>query len=187
MTSTTARRRVTTSSTAPSTPRLRLGPTGADRTVLDGGWWPRSTDPVAEIPGLVLAIDDRHGPISRLILSAAGWDDQPQRIGLAGGRLLRLGYFTSQPADLLTAICADGGRVDLLVVPPDTAEDTAEAAMTIAATVDNAVRAQDIVLSAGTPTPSAAEGGHAVTRIARRVRDALPTPATPTSRRGDSR
>jgi hypothetical protein len=27
--------------------RLRLEPTGSARTLLDGGWWPRSADPVA--------------------------------------------------------------------------------------------------------------------------------------------
>jgi len=35
------------SSTPPTTPRLRLESTGASRTLLDGGWWPRSSDPVA--------------------------------------------------------------------------------------------------------------------------------------------
>jgi hypothetical protein len=51
---------------------------------LDGGSWPRSTDPVAELPGLVLAIDHLRGPVRQLILNAQGWDSHPRRLGVAG-------------------------------------------------------------------------------------------------------
>jgi hypothetical protein len=147
MPTTTAVNRLTVHSpTAPSTPRLRMEPTGSRRTLLDGGWWPRSTDPVAELPGLVLAIDKLRGPVIRLVLSAADWDGHPRRLGL-DDRVLRLGYFASQPIGLLTALCDNGDRVDLLIVPPDTASDAAEAAMTIAATTSNLVHAQDILLA----------------------------------------
>ena len=40
-----------------SVPRLRLVPVPSRRTLLGGGWWPRSADPVAELPGLIRAID----------------------------------------------------------------------------------------------------------------------------------
>jgi hypothetical protein len=148
MTLTAADRRATTTSpTAPSTPRLRLDATGDRRTLLDGGWWPRSTDPVAELPGLVLAIDELHGPVSRLILSAEGWDSHPRRLSL-DGRILRLGYFTSQSPSLLTALCRDG-RVDLLVVPPETADAAADAAMALAVSSGNRVHAPQILLTTG--------------------------------------
>jgi hypothetical protein len=130
--------------------------TGSRHTLLDGGWWPRTTDPVAELPGLVLAIDNLRGPVTRLVLSAAGWDTHPRRLGVAG-RVLRLGYFASQPISLLTALCANGARVDLLVVAPHTTAATALAAMTLAATTDNLVHAQQILLAASTPTPLAGE------------------------------
>jgi len=139
-------RTITVSPTPPSTPRLRLEATGARRTLLDGGWWPRSTDPVAELPGLVLAIDARRGPVTRLILAAGDWDSHPRLLNVAG-RILRLGYFVSQPAGLLTAVCGKRDRVDLLVVPPDTDADTADAAILLAATVGNLIHAQDILLS----------------------------------------
>jgi hypothetical protein len=133
---------------APSTSRLRLGPTGARRTLLDGGWWPRSTDPVAELPGLVLAIDALRGPVTRLVLSTDGWDVHPRRLDVAG-RVLRLSYFTSQPAALLTALCGDTGeRVDLLVVAPEAEARAADAAMMLAATASNLVHAQDIFAAA---------------------------------------
>ncbi|MEU2610187.1 DUF5994 family protein [Micromonospora sp. NPDC007271] len=128
----------------PSAPRLRIGPTRSARTLLDGGWWPRSTDPLAELPGLVLAIDLLHGPIVRLLLNTETWDGNPRRL-IVGGRELRLGYFTSQPASLLTAICLNEDRVDLLVVPPGTPVDLAEAAMARAATAGNTVQTPQLL------------------------------------------
>jgi Family of unknown function (DUF5994) len=175
MSATSAVDRMTTiSSTPPSTPRLRMEATGSHRTLLDGAWWPRSTDPVAELPGLVLALDKVRGPVTRLVLAAAGWDAHPRRLSIAG-RVLRLGYFSSQPVSLLTAICGND-RIDLLVVPADTAAGTADAAMVLAATAGNRVHAQDIVLAASAPTAQFPGG------IAEDAEDArvavTPTPAT---------
>ncbi|MGX7674364.1 DUF5994 family protein [Plantactinospora sp. DSM 117369] len=133
-----------------------MEPTGSRRTLLDGGWWPRSTDPVAELPGLVLAIDKLRGPVTRLVLAADGWDTHPRRLGLAD-RVLRLGYFSSQPISLITALCANGDRVDLLIVPPETASDTADAAMVLAAVTSNKVHPQHILLAVTTSTPAAVD------------------------------
>jgi len=144
----TVRRVTAVPVSAPQAPRLRMEPTGSRRTRLDGGWWPRSTDPVAELPGLVLAIDKLRGPVTRLVLSVEGWDDHPRRLAVAG-RVLRLGYFTSQPTALLTALCDNGDRVDLLVIPPNTEAGTADAAMVLAATTSNVRHAQLIVTTAG--------------------------------------
>jgi len=139
-----SRRFTAAATTPPSTPRLRLEPTGSRRSLLDGGWWPRSTDPVAELPGLVLAIDALRGPVTRLLLSASGWDSRPRRLQVAE-RILRLGYFTSQPTSLLTALCDNGDRVDLLIVAPGTEPATADAAMLTAATTGNRVHPQHIL------------------------------------------
>ena len=100
-------------------PHLRLEPTRSRRTVLDGCWWPATTDPAAELPSLVRAIDDLHGPVRRLMLSAAGWSRRPHDIDV-DDRVVSLGYFSDQPASLLTASCADGDSVELMVVPPAT-------------------------------------------------------------------
>lgn len=157
MSATTAAERMTIISlTPPSTPRLRMEATGSRRTLLDGAWWPRSTDPVAELPGLVLALDKLRGPVTRLVLAATGWDPHPRRLGIAG-RVLRLGYFTSQPVSLLTAICGND-RIDLLVVPADTAAGTADAAMILAATTTNLVHAQHILLTVGPPATGPIDG-----------------------------
>ena len=142
---TTGRRTIIYPPLPPSTPRLRLGSSRSRHTLVDGGWWPRSVDPVAELPGLVLAIEHLHGAVTQLILHADDWDRQPRRIGMAG-RVLRLAYYTSQPTGLVTALCGrNGNQVDLLIVPPGTDHGTADAAMALAATPDNQVHAQHIV------------------------------------------
>lgn len=128
-------------------PRLRLGRMDSGRTLLDGAWWPRSTDPAAEIPELVLAIDGLRGRITRLALHSTDWKPHPHRLPI-DGRILRLGFFASQPSCLLTARCDDGGRVDLLVVPPDTTDWIADAAMELAATTTNRIHANRLLEAA---------------------------------------
>jgi hypothetical protein len=104
----------------PSAPptRLRLDPERVHHTQLDGCWWPCSADPSVELPGLVRAVEKSRGPVIRLQLSAAGWSRRPHGLDLAG-RAVTLGYFSDQPATLLTAALADGGCVNLQVVPPE--------------------------------------------------------------------
>jgi hypothetical protein len=51
--------------------RLLLQPDQAGPTLLDGGWWPRSDDPGTELPGLILALDKGHDPITRVLLHAS--------------------------------------------------------------------------------------------------------------------
>jgi hypothetical protein len=106
---------------------------------LDGGWWPRSTDPVTELPGLVLALDivlDGRDRVVHVILARAGWDSRPPRLAVVD-RVISLAWGASQPLGLLTANGDDGARIDLLVVPSDTDARSAEAAMTVAADPTN--------------------------------------------------
>jgi Family of unknown function (DUF5994) len=130
--------------TPPSALRLRLQPDRSAYTLLDGGWWPRSADPAAELPGLILALDERHGPsnpITRIMLGMAGWNSSwPRRLRVedpSGPRVLRLGWFDNMPTGLLTATYRNGQRTDLLTIPPDSSEQDAQAAMEQAAQVGN--------------------------------------------------
>ena len=181
MTTAMSRSIIATATTPPSTPRLRLEPTGSRRSLLDGGWWPRSADPVAELPGLVLAIDALRGPVTRLLLSASGWDSRPRRLQVAD-RVLRLGYFTSQPASLLTALCDNGDRVDLLIVAPDTEPGLADAAMITAAATGNRVHAEHILATLPHPDhPShAREGGGQLTSSPQAEPSRILQPLAPT-------
>jgi hypothetical protein len=122
---------------SPVAPRLLLQPDQSILTLLDGGWWPRSADPAAELPGLILALDERLGRTMRLMLGSADWN-APRPRGLqvdsaAGGRVVRLGWFATMPAGLLTAFSANGRRTDLVTIPSHTSEQDAVAAMERAA------------------------------------------------------
>jgi hypothetical protein len=161
----------------PAKPRLVLQPDHAAPAPLDGGWWPRSADPAAELPGLILALDKLHGRVTRVMLGAADWNaSRPRRlqVGGAGSRVVRLGWFATMPAGLLTAIFASGQRTDLVTIPPHTREQDAVAAMRQAAQAGNREHAPAILAgitaAAGTTAPKEAgsmqlgvwewEGGH---------------------------
>ncbi|MEU9870462.1 DUF5994 family protein [Actinomadura sp. NPDC048021] len=133
----------------PPAPRLALQPSaplmrhrsGRGRALLDGAWWPRSADPVAELPALLLALR-AHGPpgdrqpISHVLLRAADWHTHPRRLLVNGPddtREVLLSWFDNLPAGLLTAIYADGRRIDLLTVPAATGHTAAQAALDKAA------------------------------------------------------
>lgn len=168
----TTERRTTISLSAPSAPRLHVQPNrspGSTATLLDGGWWPRSADPVAELPGLILALQARNsaeerGAITHVLLPVADWDSHPRRIrvdGPAGTRVVRLSWFDTLPAGLLTALCADGRRVDLLTVPPHTEERAAAAAMELAAHPDSFLHTTELLSAITTPTTAPTTAGSA--------------------------
>jgi Family of unknown function (DUF5994) len=139
----------------PAEPRLVLRHGHAGTGPLDGGWWPRSADPAAELPGLILALDKLHGHVTRVMLGAAGWNaSRPRRLQVDGtGRVVRLGWFASMPAGLLTAIFASGQRADLATIPPHASDQDAATAMEQAAQAGNRERAPAI-LAAITTAPN---------------------------------
>jgi hypothetical protein len=148
-------------SPTPVKSRLLLQRDDAGPAPLDGGWWPRSDDPAAELPGLILDLDKLHGRITRVLLGTAGWNaSRPSRLRVdgAGGRVVRLGWFASMPAGLLTAISAGDQRTDLVTIPPQTSERDAVAAMEQAARAGNREHAP-VILAAITAAGSPAAGG----------------------------
>ncbi|GAA2881035.1 hypothetical protein Acy02nite_20960 [Actinoplanes cyaneus] len=114
--------------------RLRLDPHPGRTTILDGAWWPRSTDAVAELPRLVEALAGQRGDITHVLLNSTDWDLPHPRRADAGTRSVRLGWYTSQPPGLITVISGFGaGRFDLLVVPPGTSQASADTVSAAAA------------------------------------------------------
>jgi hypothetical protein len=99
---------------SPGPPLVRFEPVRFHHTMFDGRWWPRSGDPAVELRALVPLLDRINGPVTRLLLSAVGWATRPHDI-VVGDRTVSLGYFSDQPPAMLTAICANGGTVALLV------------------------------------------------------------------------
>jgi hypothetical protein len=171
MTTITDIQRATIVAAPPSSPpRLHLAPVRAGRAVLDGGWWPRSWDPVAELPGLILDLDASFGPIHQVLLNIDAWDRRFRRLAV-GSRVVRMGWFTSLDPALLIATTERGDQIDLLVVPPGAAPATARAAMARAADPADTTHAPAIlaIMPAGLiappddDTPASVwdnEGGH---------------------------
>ena len=180
MSTTTTPRGTVAASSRPSTPRITLAPARAGRAVLDGGWWPRTWDPVAEFPGLVLALSDRYGQIRYLMVNNRTWDRSFRRLAV-GTAVIRTGWFASLDPALLIATTDTGDQLDILVVPPHTAASAAERAMAAAADPADTRRAADILATLTAPAtasdpradpePNAVwdnEGGHIPTSRAHR-------------------
>ena len=154
---------MSTTTTGPPTalrspPRLTLAPTRADRAVLDGGWWPRSWDADAEVPGLVEALSARYGPIRHVMLSSATWGGGSRRLAV-GDRTVRMGWFASQDAALAIAITDRDDQIDLLVLPADRPGAAAEQAMTAAADPADAGHAADLLATLPAAPAQAAGAG----------------------------
>lgn len=84
------------------------------------------------------------------------WSTAKRKPAFIGGasRAVPLDWFPGQPAGLLTAFCGDN-HVDLLVVPPGTAEAHAVGAMDLAAQAVNLIRVPDILAALTSPAQSA--------------------------------
>jgi hypothetical protein len=115
----------------PTAVRLYLRPMDAGPgPTLDGGWWPRSRDPVGELGLLIPLLNRWRDRVRALSLSVGGWDAHPIRLTCEDCpvALNWLGFYH----DLLIATCVDNRQVRLLVVPLDTSGPIADDAMTIA-------------------------------------------------------
>jgi hypothetical protein len=143
---------------------------------------------VAELPGLVLALAARYGPIRQVMLTSTAWDSRFRRLAVGadvGAGVVRMGWFATMDPALLIATTERSDQIDLLVVPPPTAPAAAEQAMATAADPTNTMRAPDILAAKTAPRPTAGtgsgpdpdavwdnEGGHlADARAHRRVND----------------
>ena len=137
---------VTANKPAPATVRLRLDESPTRKATLDGAWWPRTTDAMAELPALLDALGDRRGQITHVLLGTTEWDTPHPRRLASGPAAVRLGWYTAQPPGLLTVVTEFGkDRFDLLVVPPDATPDTAGTAMSAAADAGDGSRAPKLL------------------------------------------
>jgi hypothetical protein len=98
-------------------PRVRLQPVRFHHTLLDGGWWPSSTDLGAELRVLVPVLDHVRGQVKRLLLSPASWTPRPHQI-VAAGRTVSIGYLAGQAPSMMTVLCTDGGTFTMRVFLP---------------------------------------------------------------------
>ncbi|MFE2647304.1 DUF5994 family protein [Streptomyces nigra] len=119
----------------PSPPllRLRLAPRGGVPRSIDGAWWPRSYDLLAELPRLLAGLPRAWGNIACVTVNGATWAAVPGRM-LVSNQVVRLRRtLTASAAHTIVLLAPGEGRWDLLVVPPETTEDAAEPLMAAAA------------------------------------------------------
>jgi hypothetical protein len=116
--------------TSDGSARLSLKPKGRVRGALDGAWWPRSTDPAIELTALLEALGV---PVRRIALNMTGWDNTPRRILRGSGGKVAVDWFRISSVSLVRIVGTNDQRIDLLLIPVDTEEVTAERALTMAA------------------------------------------------------
>ncbi|MER6242950.1 DUF5994 family protein [Streptomyces griseorubiginosus] len=112
--------------------RLSLSPTGPAPALLDGAWWPRSRDLMAELPTLTAVLDPLWGRITRVTVNPTHWPVVPRKVPVAG-HVVKVGWFLAEqdPHELLL-LSYHVGRWNLLVIPPRTDPVTAAWLMTAA-------------------------------------------------------
>jgi hypothetical protein len=133
---------------APQGPRLRLDPTLARGGSLDGGWWPRSPDPQAELPKLISGLESSLGVITRVALNPDAWDSAPRQL-VVDGRRVHVGWFRAMNAHTIGVTSAARDRFVLLVVPPQATTAAAATALAMAAEAANSARPADLLVASG--------------------------------------
>jgi hypothetical protein len=128
--------------------RLALKPEAALMGAVDGAWWPRTTNPLAEFPALIAGIELHRGPVDRVTFSWIAWDDAPDRIVVADAPITLAG---SRSLDRRTVVVSgvNWHRMVLLVIPPQADAQTALAAIALASSGDNTDRAKQILVVSG--------------------------------------
>ncbi|QYN21965.1 DUF5994 family protein [Amycolatopsis sp. DSM 110486] len=127
-----------------STPRLRMKQAGAERGHVDGGWWPRATDLVAELPSLANALEQWVGPVTRVSYHLDTWGLVTRKVRV-GDRMVRLEGFRFTDPHTITVIGSDSRGTILLVVPPGTDREAARAALRSAAGEESTAAAAEIL------------------------------------------
>jgi hypothetical protein len=120
--------------------RLRMSP-APGVGVMDGGWWPRSSDSVHELGELVDNFPVEHGRVVRARFSSPDWDATSRRIPTAPDATTA----ELSPQDdphLIRLGLEDHRTLRLLVVPPGMSEQQGEEALLAAATPGYAHSAQ---------------------------------------------
>ena len=130
----------------PPAPRVSFDPALPRRGAVDGGWWPHSRNTPAELPGLVATLDCQPGVrVQRLSVHRDDWDDIPHRLTTDKGQVIRVDWFTTIARHTISVTTAGREPITLLVVPPGTAEGTAQTTLNMAATGPGAAQAADIL------------------------------------------
>ncbi|MFJ7180492.1 DUF5994 family protein [Streptomyces massasporeus] len=126
---------------------LRLETTESREGVLDGAWWPRSRDIGAELPALLSALTVHLGPVTRVGLDTAAWEELPTRI-VVDDRVVHIDSFPVGD-DTVLITRGDQDVFSLLAIPPHATPEAARAAMAQAVRADNITRGKQILIDTG--------------------------------------
>jgi hypothetical protein len=108
--------------------RLQLKPFRSAVEHVDGAWWPRSTQLVDELPGLVTSVSDRLGQVVMVGYRRNGWAETPALAQIAGHTIELLGFTSDEPTSVIL-IGEDGRHLTLNVIRPDASEQVARQAL----------------------------------------------------------
>jgi hypothetical protein len=130
--------------------RLRLKPASTHPGMVNGAWWPRSRDLVAELPPLIAELDGAWGRIYHATVQVNMWPVIPKKVR-TGQHVVRVGWYDAEqdPHDICLISLRGGRRWDLLVIPPEFDPDAAERLMGTATSVGNFQSASDLIAAAG--------------------------------------
>lgn len=146
---------VTTSHTTRHALRLTLKPQATAMGMIDGGWWPRSRDSLAEFPAMIAGIQWRLGRPDRVAYNSDAWTEAPRHM-VVDGHAVRLEGFRSLDEHTVLVSGHDVHRMTLLVIPPESAGRTAVEALARAADPANTEQATEILIHSGIGARSSA-------------------------------
>ncbi|MEU4843116.1 DUF5994 family protein [Nocardia testacea] len=110
--------------------RLRLCPRGDGSGCVDGVWWPRTQDLVAEVPGLFTVLRPHLGPVRRVVYDPAGWSPSSRRLQF-GSRAVRLDPYSFELFNTLHVCSVYDIVVVLRVIAATTDSREANAALAV--------------------------------------------------------
>jgi hypothetical protein len=110
--------------------RLSLVPATAPHAKLGGGWWPRSRDASAELPGLIAELSARVGRVSRVAVQASAFGNIPHKLTV-GGRNVRVAWFRYMNPNTILLTMAGRDDLVLLVIPPHAPPEAAARALRV--------------------------------------------------------
>ncbi|GAA3673061.1 DUF5994 family protein [Nocardioides ginsengisoli] len=128
---------MTTSKDLTLSPPLRLELAAVPgHGVLDGAWWPYSHDLDVELAALVDHFPPAAGRVSRVLFSRPDWATAPRRVPIARG-FLKTGSFPRDDTHVVILKLSDRSQLTVLVIPPETATNTAHTLSTTATSTTN--------------------------------------------------
>lgn len=116
--------------------RIVLTPRLVRRDHLQGAWWPTSTDVTAELKWMLSTAVAQQHVVTGVTLNRDEWPDAPLVVRALTTKNPTVNWYGLAEANL-AVLHGRNGRLALLVVPPETPDEVAHAAMRMASTPGN--------------------------------------------------